>query len=60
MKSQFTCDKVLEITENFQTEIGKGGFGIVYHGYLEDGTQVAVKILSPSSTEGAREFHTEF
>ncbi|KAM1605443.1 hypothetical protein ACFX1Z_026295 [Malus domestica] len=31
MKSQFTCDEVLEITENFQTEIGKGGFGIVYH-----------------------------
>ncbi|TQD75463.1 hypothetical protein C1H46_038999 [Malus baccata] len=59
MKSQFTCDEVLKITENFQTEIGKRGFGIVYHGYLEDVTQVAVKLLSPSSTQGARELQTE-
>ncbi|TQD81162.1 hypothetical protein C1H46_033272 [Malus baccata] len=58
-KFQFTYDEVLEITENFQTEIGKGGFGIVYHGYLKDGTQIAVKILSPSSSQGAREFQIE-
>ncbi|XP_048422902.1 probable LRR receptor-like serine/threonine-protein kinase At1g51880 [Pyrus x bretschneideri] len=51
-KSQFTYDEVLEIIEDFQIDIGKGGFGIVYNGYLKDGTQVAVKILSPlSSTE---------
>nr|XP_028953251.1 probable LRR receptor-like serine/threonine-protein kinase At1g51880 [Malus domestica] len=58
-KSQFTYDEVLENTEKFQTKIGKGGFGIVYHGYLKDGTQVAVKILSPSSLQGVREFQTE-
>ncbi|KAM2002150.1 hypothetical protein ACFX15_025893 [Malus domestica] len=58
-KFQFTYDEVLEITENFQTEIGKGGFGIVYHGYLKDGTQIVVKILSPSSSQGAREFQIE-
>ncbi|XP_048422897.1 probable LRR receptor-like serine/threonine-protein kinase At4g29180 [Pyrus x bretschneideri] len=49
-KSQFTYDEVLEITENFQIDIGKGGFGIVYNGYLKDGTQVAVKIFSPLSS----------
>lgn len=40
-------------------EIGKGGFGVVYHGYMKDGTQVAVKMLSPSSSQGPREFQTE-
>ncbi|KAM1501114.1 hypothetical protein TB2_025898 [Malus domestica] len=55
----FTYDEVLKYTKKFQTEIGKGGFGIVYHGYLRDGTQVAVKILSPSSSQRVREFQTE-
>lgn len=58
-KCQFTHEEVLEITKNFQTAIGKGGFGIVYHGYMKDGTQVAVKMLSPSSSQGPREFQTE-
>ncbi|KAK9947883.1 hypothetical protein M0R45_003481 [Rubus argutus] len=58
-KCQFTYDEVVEITKNFETEIGKGGFGAVYHGYMKDGTQVAVKMLSPSSTQGPREFQTE-
>ncbi|PRQ46753.1 putative transferase, protein kinase RLK-Pelle-LRR-I-1 family [Rosa chinensis] len=58
-KCQFSYDEVIEITKNFNTEIGKGGFGAVYHGYMKDGTQVAVKILSPSSTQGPREFQTE-
>ncbi|KAG6727770.1 hypothetical protein I3842_02G141300 [Carya illinoinensis] len=55
----FTYDEVLRITNNFQTIIGKGGFGTVYHGLLSDGTQVAVKMLSPSSTQGSNEFLTE-
>ena len=49
----------MEITKNFETKIGKGGFGPVYHGYMKDGTQVAVKMLSPSSSQGPREFQTE-
>jgi hypothetical protein len=40
--------KELEVaTDMFSDEnvIGEGGYGIVYHGVLEDGTQVAVKNL---------------
>ncbi|CAN6706361.1 unnamed protein product [Malus baccata var. baccata] len=47
-KRQFTYSDVLKITNNFQTIIGRGGFGNVYHGFVDD-TQVAVKMLSPTS-----------
>ncbi|KAA8536745.1 hypothetical protein F0562_029223 [Nyssa sinensis] len=57
-KKQFTYFEVLNITNNFERVIGKGGFGIVYHGYIGH-TQVAVKMLSPSSTQGYNEFQAE-
>ena len=44
---QFAYSDITAITNNFEEVIGKGGFGIVYHGYLND-TQVAVKMLSAS------------
>ena len=56
---KFTYSEVVSITSNFQNIIGKGGFGTVYHGCLSDGMQVAVKILSPSSTQGSKQFLTE-
>ncbi|XP_054782632.1 putative leucine-rich repeat receptor-like serine/threonine-protein kinase At2g19230 [Prosopis cineraria] len=37
----------------------RGGFGKVYLGTLEDDTQVAVKLLSPTSRQGYREFQPE-
>ncbi|KAF2301097.1 hypothetical protein GH714_020056 [Hevea brasiliensis] len=46
---QFTYAEIVRMTNNFSTVIGKGGFGTVYHGYLSDDTQVAVKMLSPTS-----------
>ncbi|XP_062024336.1 LRR receptor-like serine/threonine-protein kinase IOS1 [Rosa rugosa] len=57
-KKQFTYSEVLTITNNFQTILGKGGFGLVYHGYVDD-TQVAVKVLSPSSVQGYQQFQAE-
>ncbi|CAL8131667.1 unnamed protein product [Prunus armeniaca] len=47
-KRQLTCSEILQITNNFERVLGRGGFGTVYHGYIGD-TQVAVKMLSPSS-----------
>ncbi|GAB4846556.1 Cold-responsive protein kinase 1 [Ancistrocladus abbreviatus] len=48
-------------TENFNpaNKIGEGGFGSVFKGRLRDGTMVAVKVLSPESRQGLREFLTE-
>ncbi|XP_065849372.1 uncharacterized protein [Euphorbia lathyris] len=39
--------------------IGEGGFGRVYGGVLEDGTQVAVKVLKRDDQQGGREFLAE-
>ncbi|KAK4590905.1 hypothetical protein RGQ29_021198 [Quercus rubra] len=57
-KQQFTYSEGLSITNNFASVIAKGGFGTVYHGYL-DGFQVAVKMLSPSSVLGCKEFQVK-
>ncbi|XP_043817605.1 putative leucine-rich repeat receptor-like serine/threonine-protein kinase At2g04300 isoform X1 [Manihot esculenta] len=57
-KRQFTYSKVLEMTNNFERVLGRGGFGTVYHGLLGD-TEVAVKTLSPSSVQGYKEFQAE-
>ncbi|XP_068303430.1 LRR receptor-like serine/threonine-protein kinase IOS1 [Pyrus communis] len=57
-KRQFTYLDVLQITNNFQTIIGRGGFGKVYHGFVDD-TQVAVKMLSPTSGQGYQQFQAE-
>ncbi|KAJ0008335.1 hypothetical protein Pint_29527 [Pistacia integerrima] len=54
----FTYSEVLSMTDNFKMVLGKGGFGTVYHGYLDD-TQVAVKMFSSSSGQGYKEFQAE-
>ena len=55
----FSYIEILNITDNFKTIIGEGGFGKVYLGTLQDHAQVAVKLLSPSSIQGYREFRSE-
>ncbi|KAI9107842.1 hypothetical protein K1719_021178 [Acacia pycnantha] len=55
--TQFTYSQIVDITNNFEKMIGKGGSGTVYHGSLSDDTQVAVKLLS--SAESCRQFQTE-
>ncbi|XP_074560497.1 putative leucine-rich repeat receptor-like protein kinase At2g19210 [Curcuma longa] len=56
---EFTYSELERITNNFKNIIGKGAFGTVYHGLLEDGTQVAVKLRSQSSSQGTKEFLAE-
>ena len=56
---RFTYNELEAITNNFQRMLGRGGFGKVYHGILEDGTQVAVKLRSQSSNQGVEEFLAE-
>ncbi|XP_044479485.1 LRR receptor-like serine/threonine-protein kinase IOS1 [Mangifera indica] len=56
---RFTYAELSMITGNFKRELGKGSFGSVYHGYLDDDTEVAVKILSELSNQGYEEFEAE-
>ncbi|XLS70160.1 hypothetical protein HN51_027025 [Arachis hypogaea] len=51
-QAAFTYNEIVSITDNFKTMIGEGGFGKVYFGILPDHTQVAIKLLSPSSRQG--------
>lgn len=57
-KQIYSYSDVLNITNNFNTIVGKGGFGTVYLGYIDD-TPVAVKMLSPSSVHGYQQFQAE-
>uniref|UniRef100_A0A453JXG6 Protein kinase domain-containing protein n=1 Tax=Aegilops tauschii subsp. strangulata TaxID=200361 RepID=A0A453JXG6_AEGTS len=56
---QFSYKELKLITANFKEEIGRGGFGAVFLGYLENGSPVAVKIRSKTSSQGDREFLSE-
>ncbi|GAU24776.1 hypothetical protein TSUD_356050 [Trifolium subterraneum] len=55
----FSYTEILNITDNFKTIIGEGGFGEVYFGTLQNQTHVAVKRLSASSVQGYKEFQSE-
>ncbi|WZY84179.1 hypothetical protein YC2023_030563 [Brassica napus] len=56
---RFTYSEVLTMTNNFERVLGKGGFGMVYHGTVNGTEQVAVKMLSHSSSQGYKEFKAE-
>uniref|UniRef100_J3MWR7 Protein kinase domain-containing protein n=1 Tax=Oryza brachyantha TaxID=4533 RepID=J3MWR7_ORYBR len=56
---RFTYRELEKLTSKFQQFIGQGGFGLVYYGCLEDGTEVAVKMRSESSSHGLDEFFAE-
>lgn len=57
----FTVQELEEATENFSPDnfIGRGQFGVVYKGILDDGTMVAVKKLLESDFQGDADFCNE-
>ncbi|CAD6269779.1 unnamed protein product [Miscanthus lutarioriparius] len=55
---QFTYKELKLMTANFKEEIGRGGFGAVFLGYLENGSPVAIKMCSKTS-QGDKEFSAE-
>lgn len=58
-KQRFSYNELKHITNNFNTIIGRGGFGFVYAGRLENGASVAVKMRSETSSQGNAEFLAE-
>ncbi|CAM0948537.1 unnamed protein product [Alopecurus aequalis] len=56
---RFTYKELEIITKNFRQVLGEGGFGRVYHGVLDNGIEVAVKLRSHSSDQGVKEFLVE-
>ncbi|XP_043805659.1 receptor-like serine/threonine-protein kinase ALE2 isoform X2 [Manihot esculenta] len=57
----FPYPELEKATEKFSSKriLGEGGFGRVYHGIMEDGTEVAVKLLTRDNQNGDREFIAE-
>ncbi|XP_057782028.1 receptor protein kinase TMK1-like [Salvia miltiorrhiza] len=56
-------EELRKVTNNFaqENELGRGGFGVVYKGMLDDGTRVAVKrmVVAAVSNKALDEFQSE-
>ncbi|KAK7381755.1 hypothetical protein VNO80_00302 [Phaseolus coccineus] len=57
----FTLNDIEKATNNFDSSriLGEGGFGLVYEGVLNDGRNIAVKVLKRDDQRGGREFLAE-
>ncbi|CAK9869247.1 unnamed protein product [Sphagnum jensenii] len=55
----YSLAQITIATNNFKIQIGKGRFGPMYYGKLEDGQEVAVKILDVKSSQGPSKFFNE-
>ncbi|KAF5457615.1 hypothetical protein F2P56_021704 [Juglans regia] len=60
---RFSLDEIKTATYDFNREliVGKGGFGTVYKGFIDEGNSrpVAIKRLTVSSSQGEVQFRTE-
>ncbi|KAI5003276.1 hypothetical protein ZWY2020_030436 [Hordeum vulgare] len=56
---RFTYADLKHITNDFNSIVGKGGFGTVYHGTMENGDEVAVKVLMETSIAESTDFLPE-
>ncbi|KAF3320637.1 G-type lectin S-receptor-like serine/threonine-protein kinase [Carex littledalei] len=59
LPTRFSFEELEEVTSNFLTKIGSGGFGSVYKGELADRSLVAVKKIEGVGVQGRKEFCTE-
>ncbi|KAK9067851.1 hypothetical protein SSX86_011962 [Deinandra increscens subsp. villosa] len=57
----FSFATIIAATDDFsfQNKLGEGGFGPVYKGKLDDGSEIAIKRLSKTSKQGLVEFKNE-
>lgn len=57
----FTFTELEKATDKFSSKriLGEGGFGRVFSGSMEDGAEVAVKLLMRDNQNGDREFIAE-
>ncbi|KAI3975397.1 hypothetical protein MKX01_004484 [Papaver californicum] len=57
----YSAGEIEKATNNFHDTriLGEGGFGRVYRGIMDDGTNVAVKVLKRDDQQGGREFLAE-
>ena len=59
MNPRLSYPEVDRITGNFKKLLDQGASAKVYLGHLSDGTEVAVKMLTPSSVLVSKQFKTE-
>ncbi|XP_006652937.1 G-type lectin S-receptor-like serine/threonine-protein kinase At1g34300 [Oryza brachyantha] len=52
---RFTSEQLAACTRCYSSELGSGGFGVVYRGELPNGLQVAVKVLKVSMNKKVQE-----
>uniref|UniRef100_M8CP61 Cysteine-rich receptor-like protein kinase 29 n=1 Tax=Aegilops tauschii TaxID=37682 RepID=M8CP61_AEGTA len=59
---EFTLELLKQITDNFSEEhiIGRGGYGVVYKGVLDDGEEIALKKLHHIPGLDDAQFRNEF
>ena len=55
----YSYQEVVAATKNFKKEIGRGGFGPVFYGKLNNDQEVAIKVLDIASRQGLAEFFNE-